>query len=289
MIKTTWGALYQKAINDLQRHSITDYKIDAFLLMEHFFGVKRSDFLLDCHIEKEISQTSMQLFEDAIKKRCEYVPLQHITKEQAFYRHTFFVNEHVLIPRQDTENLVEEALKEIDKKKSCPVQVLDLCTGSGCIAISLKKEREQIQVVATDISKEALKVAKKNACQLEADITLLEGDLFEPLNDEIFDIIVTNPPYISRAEEADLMAEVKWHEPQIALFAEENGLAFYRRILTKAKDYLAENGVILMEIGQSQASDVLHMCNENDFYEIEIINDYAGHNRIIKANKNKKE
>ena len=194
----------------------------------------------------------------------------------------FYVNEHVLIPRPDTELLVEEAMLCI----SDGMRVLDLCTGSGCILLSLMHYKNGIEGVASDISAEALAVAGQNAERLglAGQIRFLESDLFEGLEGMgAFDAILSNPPYIPSADIATLMPEVREHEPGIALDGHEDGLYFYRRIIKDALPYLKLSGVLLLEIGYDQAEAVTGLLRETGYTRIEVKQDYGGHDRVVKA------
>lgn len=193
----------------------------------------------------------------------------------------FYVDEAVLIPEQDTETMVEEVLKVSRDKK-----VLDLCTGSGCIAISLVELGEVKEVVASDISKEALEVAKMNMCLLSAEnkekMRLIEGDLFQNINEK-FDIIVSNPPYIESKVIDGLQPEVSVYEPRLALDGSEDGLLFYRRIAEEAKDYFEENGMLFLEIGSGQAEAVKKILQEEKFHNIRVLKDLAHLDRVVVA------
>ena len=208
----------------------------------------------------------------------QHEPCQYIIGQTEFYGLSFLVNEHVLIPRQDTELLVEEALKTTAEDS----RVLDLCTGSGAVAVAIKHSRPDAAVTALDISKDALETAKKNAEQNGCEIEFLLSDLFEELGAERkFDVIVSNPPYISETEYETLMPEVKDHEPSLALLAGEEGLDIYRRLTAEAPRYLTKGGALLVEIGCSQAEAVSGLFKENGFKEIKVIKDLAGLDRVV--------
>lgn len=215
-----------------------------------------------------------------ILKRGERIPLQHLTGVTEFMGLSFHVNEHVLSPRQDTECLVEEVLKVSEGKS-----VLDMCTGSGCIAISITKLGSPAAVTAVDISKEALQVARQNAEENEADIHFVESNLFEVFekSEQKFDVIVSNPPYIESEVIETLMPEVRDHEPRIALDGEADGLFFYRKIIQNAGTYLSGGGRIFFEIGYNQKEAVEKLLCEQGFTEIECKKDLAGHDRVVSA------
>lgn len=190
----------------------------------------------------------------------------------------FKVNEHTLIPRQDTEILVEEAMRHL-----CDgMQILDLCTGSGCILLSLLKYSNECEGTGTDISEEALKMARENAQRLQLEAAFLEGDLFTPINKGmLFDMIVSNPPYIRTAEIDTLMPEVRGHEPVSALDGGEDGLYFYKRIVSEAPAYMRRGACLLFEIGCEQKEAVAALMQEAGFTQIEVFRDYAGLDRVV--------
>ena len=266
----------------LASENIADSKNDAWLLFEHIFQIPRHRYFLlsfdDCEDEKLI-----EAYFEAIEVRANHIPLQHITKTQDFMGMTFKVNEHVLIPRQDTEVLVEKALSVMKAGD----KVLDMCTGSGCIAISIAKLKK-VDLTAVDISREALNIARENATNLEAsNVTFIESNLFEKIKEDStsnickkYDIIVSNPPYIKSLDIEELMVEVKEHEPRLALDGDEDGLKFYRAITKEAKDFLKTGGYLLYEIGCDQGDDLRMIMAENGFTDIEIIKDLAGLDRV---------
>ena len=215
-------------------------------------------------------------YELVLRKRAEHVPLQYITGEQEFMGLPFRVNPSVLIPRQDTETLVEEALKVVKSG----MKVLDLCTGSGCILISILSKVSNVEGHGVDISKQALIVAKENAKLNDVAVTFEKSDLFEAV-DDTFDVIVSNPPYIPTEDIVTLMPEVAHFEPMQALDGKEDGLYFYRKIIKECKQYLNTNGVILFEIGHNQANDVTQMLQEAGFQEIRVVKDLAGNDRVV--------
>ena len=212
----------------------------------------------------------------------EYVPIQYITNKQEFMQLNFFVNENVLIPRSDTEILVEEIIENYKNKE---VKILDLCTGSGCIAISLKKYIENSKVYAIDISEEALNIAKQNAMNNETDITFIKSDMFSNIKEEKFDIIVSNPPYIKTEVIKKLDKEVK-KEPLIALDGGNDGLYFYKKIIEEGYKFLNEEGKIFFEIGYDQKEDIINLINNNNKYElIKTKKDLENNDRIIVIGK----
>ena len=215
-----------------------------------------------------------------IQKRKERVPLQQITGEQYFCGYPFFVNENVLTPRADTEILVEEALKKLKSGDS----ILDMCTGSGCILLSLLLMKEGCRGIGVDLSEKALQVAEINRRKLlseKTDCVFLQSNLFDALPEETFSLVVSNPPYIKTADIEELMPEVKDHEPRMALDGEADGLFFYRKIAKEAKQYLIKGGYILFEIGFDQREQVCGILTENGYCEVEARKDYAGLDRVV--------
>ena len=222
---------------------------------------------------------------EKIRKRAQHIPLQHLTHQGYFMGYEFFVNENVLVPRQDTEVLVEEALSLI-KEKEVP-QILDMCTGSGCILLSLLLEREDALGTGADLSEKALSVAEKNreTYHLETRAELIKSDMFQSGyfegKKESFDIIVSNPPYIPTEEIEKLQAEVRFHDPFMALDGKEDGLYFYRIIAKNAGEYLKPGGFLACEIGCDQGEDVKKMFESCGFSDVKVIKDLAGLDRVV--------
>lgn len=281
----------QRAVQYLQSCGIEDAQTDAWLLMEFVTGIRRAMFLAERM--RPMKDADRERYEALLQKRGTHIPLQHLTGEQEFMGLPFLVNEHVLIPRQDTEVLVEEALKRVRKG----MQILDLCTGSGCIAVSLAKlgaqnagsmwadrsddaEKQHVSVDGADISEEALKVAKSNGERLEAQVRWIHSDLFEKVEGP-YDMIVSNPPYIRTSVIAELSEEVRLHEPFGALDGKEDGLYFYRKIIEESSEYLKEEGWLLFEIGFDQGEEVKALMEENGYSEVQVIQDLAGLDRVV--------
>lgn len=253
---------------------IENSEYDSFALLEYEFNISRSEYFMD---QERLAYETDYL--SKIYKRAKHYPLQYIIGEQWFMGLPFKVDERVLIPRQDTEVLVERAIKYIGNK---PLDVLDMCTGSGCIAISIDKFCEKAKVSAADISKDALDLARTNAKLNDAKVEFYESNIFDNISDT-YDIIISNPPYIESRVIDTLMPEVKDYEPILALDGTDDGLEFYRKISMKAKDFLNKNGCIMYEIGCNQADDVSRLLEKNGFGNIEVIKDLAGHNRVVTA------
>ena len=228
-----------------------------------------------CHAEDEADPAAEEVFREGIAKRAARVPLQHILGEAYFMGLPFRVSEDVLIPRFDTEVLVEEALPLCEG-----ADVLDVGTGSGCIAVSLSKLGRCRSVTACDISGNALAVARENAARNQAEVQFLKSDLFSGISGS-FDVIVSNPPYIPTDEIEGLAPEVALFDPRLALDGGSDGLLFYRRLAEEAKAHLRTHGFLVLEIGFDQASAVSELLRENGFTEIRVRKDYAGLDRVV--------
>lgn len=272
---STYKELLQAAKRLLLEQEIPDAELDAWYLMTYVFDISRIDFLL--RGEEEASEEEAARYRAHVIERGAHIPLQHLTGTQDFMGLEFNVNKNVLIPRQDTEVLVEEIL-QVCKGKS----VLDVCTGSGCIIISLAKLGELESAYGVDISEQALLIAKQNAAKLEAAVEFELSDLFQQVN-QSFDIIVSNPPYIRTSVIEELMPEVKDHEPHLALDGSEDGLKFYRSIAVGAKEHLNKNGYLFFEIGHDQGNDVAHILQKEGYADIIIKKDLSGLDRIVCA------
>ena len=263
----------------LKSNNIDSPKLKARLLLQYILDKPRQYIIV--YDNKEIDKKQQWEYFVNIEKITKGIPLQHITHKQEFMKMDFFVNEDVLIPRQDTEILVEEVIK-IAKKKNRP-KILDLCTGSVAIAISLKKFVPNSDVYAVDISEKALEIARKNARKLEADVKFIKSNLFENLKKEKFDIIVSNPPYIKREDIMNLSEEVK-NEPQIALDGGIDGLDFYKKISEQAIEYLKLDSYLCFEIGYNQKNEVIQIIENKHIYKnVYSKKDLYGNDRIVIA------
>ena len=253
-------------------------QLDARLLLEHVCGTNLQTLLLDG--ERPVSVEEAGLYREYVSRRSGREPLAYILGERDFMGLVFEVNRDVLIPEQDTENLIEEIMKE-----TCDGdRILDLCTGSGCILLSLLHYSNGSTGVGTDLSRDALDVAQKNAerLSLQDRCEWREGDLFEAVREgEKFDLIVSNPPYIRSAVIGGLAPEVQAHEPMMALDGGEDGLMFYKRIIPEACQYLVTGGMLYLEIGYDQAQEVTALMEEAGYYEVRTIRDYGGNDRIV--------
>lgn len=258
----------------LKEAEIGEAQLDARLLLEEVCGTDHNTLL--CHGDREVSEAEEEQYRKALEQRAVHVPLQHLLGYQDFMGLRFQVNEHVLIPRQDTEILVEEAMRYLHDG----MRILDLCTGSGCILLSLLHYSNDCEGTGVDISKEALQLAALNAELLGIKADFLKSDLYEKVTGK-FDLLVSNPPYIERKVIPTLMEEVREYDPYIALDGGEDGLDFYRRIIGGAQDYLKRGGQILMEIGSGQAQAVSELLREAGFKEIDVCRDFAGLDRVV--------
>lgn len=272
----TYKQLYEYGKAELAEAGIAEAQLDARLLLEYVCGTDHNTLLV--HGEREVEEPKSTAYCDLILQRVAHTPLAYIKGTQEFMGLEFSVNKQVLIPNQDTETLVEEAMRLMHDG----MRVLDLCTGSGCIALSLLHYTNDTSAVATDISEAALTVAVQNAEQLKLmeRISFAETDLF-PVQKEKFDLIVSNPPYIPTAVIETLAPEVKDHEPRLALDGTEDGLSFYRRIIRTAPEWLFESGWLILEIGYDQGEAVSAMMRENGFRDIEVIRDLGGKDRVV--------
>lgn len=259
----------------LTSKDIENPKLDSEYIIAHVLGMSR--LKLNLHQDDDITEDDLVLIQNMISRRQKNEPLQYILGETDFYGLTFKVNEHVLIPRPETELLVEKIIKEnpvIEK-------ILEIGTGSGAIAIALAANIKNAKIKAVDISNEALQIARENAVKNKVNINFCFSDVFENVTGQ-YDLIISNPPYISNKEYQYLSREIREYEPLIALLADDNGLAFYKKILCSAKDYLTENGKIYFEIGYSLSESIKKVAEENGFRNIETVKDLNGFDRIMR-------
>lgn len=278
----TLKQLYKVGTVKLAEEGIEEFSLDAWYLLEYVTGVSKAMYFAEP--ERAVSEENADRYIDCIRRRAAHIPLQHITGEQEFMGYPFCVNEHVLIPRQDTEILVEEAIQVMRPK----MKVLDMCTGSGCIVLSiLKMCREKyymtdFQGIGADVSEEALKVARENGRRLGVPVTWIQSDLFAKIpEEEKYDVIVSNPPYIETAVIDTLQEEVRLHDPYIALDGKEDGLYFYRRIISEAGKYLKTQGKLMFEIGCDQAEAVEEFMKNAGYEQITVKKDLAGLDRVV--------
>ena len=266
--------LTEKAIEELK--CFTDYKAEAEWLVALSLNIRRSEVYKEAQVTKE----QEKIFIKALKRRRKGEPLAYIFKSSNFYGYDFYVNKNVLIPRPETEELVNFALKSINEN----MKVLDIGTGSGAIAITIAKE-SGVEVTAIDISKKALKVAKKNAKNNKVNVKFICSDIFSKLKETKFDIIISNPPYITSEAYNNLEKTVKGFEPKLALVGGNDGLKFYKEIIENAHNYLLDDGKIFFEIGFDQAEAVKNLLIQNGYKNVEIKKDLYKNDRIVYAEK----
>ncbi len=277
----------------LFKSGIANADNDAWILLEKICCVSKVDYFTK--MLEEVPKDMETAYFEAIEKRKSRYPLQYIIGEWEFMGLTFKVNENVLIPRQDTETLVETALRILDsdyRKEGTQLEVMDMCTGSGCIAISIAKACSDVNMTAVDLSEKALEIAKENAVLNHIDkIKFIRSDLYEDFaKDKVgyyekYDMIVSNPPYINSKVIDTLMPEVKNFEPRMALDGDEDGLKFYRGISSQSNKYLKKDGCLIFEIGYDQAEAVEEILFKNWYKDIQIIKDLTGKDRVVIARK----
>ena len=275
----TYRECYEKGCHILNEAGIEESTLDARLLLEAVCGTDRNDLLV--HGEQPVEPETEEKYFGWIGKRAGRIPLQQLTGEQDFMGLAFTVNENVLIHRQDTEILVEEVLKELHDR----MRILDMCTGSGCILLSLLHYSNDCEGLGVDLSAEALEVAGRNVLKVltpekAEHAHFLQSDLFEKVEGK-FEIIVSNPPYIASAEIEKLMPEVRDHEPRMALDGTEDGLHFYRRIIKEAGKHLVNSGMLFFEIGYDQGQAVSELMRTGGYREVQVVQDYAGLDRVV--------
>ena len=269
--------------NVLSKNNIEDNVIITRELLAFVLGVEKQYLVI--HLEDELNAEDYKKFKENINKLINGKPLQYITNNQEFMGLNFFVNENVLIPQPDTEIIVEETLKKCKELllKNGKIRILDLCTGSGAIAVFLSNFLgDEAEVFASDISTKALEVAKYNNGKNNTNVRFIESNLFENIQEQKFDIIVSNPPYI-RSDVINKLSKQVQNEPHLALDGGEDGLKFYKKIIEQSCNYI-ENGYLILEIGYDQKEDVENLLKENKNYsEIKTIQDLSGNDRCVIA------
>ena len=275
--------ILNESTKELEAANMPSARLDAEILLSFLLGCESLEFIKNP--DMIISENQLAGFRSLIARRLQWEPVAYITGRKNFWTFTLEVSRDVLIPRPDTEIIVEEALDVCRKTNSAEIKILDIGTGSGAIALALAKEIPHAEITATDISAAALALAKKNARALNFGnkIKFHQGDLFEPV-EGVFEVIVCNPPYIPQDEYIKLPVGVKDYEPQIALLADKDGLEFYKKLIYQAPVYLQKNGWLLLEIGAKQEKPVRGMMEESGFYDkIAMRRDYAGLPRVMRA------
>ncbi len=269
-----YAAIYRMGAERLQQAGIEEALLDARLLLEAVCSTDQNTLL--AHGDRLVTEQEKECYVNYIEQRSRHIPLQYITGSQEFMGLNFRVSPDVLIPRQDTETLVEEVMRYLHDG----MHILDLCTGSGCILLSLLRYSNDCVGVGTDLSEKALAVAVENASLLGMEAEFICSDLFEKVKGK-YEIIVSNPPYIRSGEIPDLMEEVRDHDPMMALDGGEDGLSFYRKIIVSARDYLYPGGMLFFEIGCDQAQEVSGYMSKAGYRDITICKDLAGLDRVV--------
>lgn len=281
----SYKEVYDWGTEELRQARIADAELDARLLLEYVCGTDRNTLL--AHGEREVTAQEKKSYVNLISERRKHIPLQYLTGVQDFMGLEFSVDTNVLIPRQDTEILVEEVMRHLHDG----MRILDMCTGSGCILLSLLYYSNDCTGLGVDISENALQTARRNAEKISAKkaeeekkelhADFMQSDLFEKMNPELFDIIVSNPPYIRQDVIETLMPEVRDYEPLLALDGREDGLYFYRAILQQTGNYLTRGGMLFFEIGYDQGQAVKELMKAAGYAEVEVIQDFAGLDRVV--------
>ena len=275
----TIETLVRWATDDFRARGIDAPRLDAEVLLAFALGTTRIQLILDA--KKPLAEGELARFRELVKRRRKREPVAYLRGEREFYGRNFRVDARVLVPRPDTETLVEVALRRTAHLSLC-MRALDLCTGSGCVAITLGRERPTGNLFATDVSAEALAVARENALRLGAyNVAFREGDLFTNVPGLTFDLITANPPYVPRGDIDALMPDVRDFEPRVALDGGDDGLAIIRRIVDEAPFFLREGGVLAIEIGAGEADDVRTLFVERGFIRVAATHDYGRIERVI--------
>lgn len=269
--------LNKKIISILNEAEIKEAELEAFYIIEYVLHLSRSMFFLKK--KDKVSEQDINNCLTIAEKRSQHVPLQYILGTQEFMGLNFKVTPDVLIPRQDTEGLVEEVLKYVKPG----MEVLDMCTGSGCIAVSIAKYAENVQVSAADISVKALEIARENAAANDVQVNFIESDMFQQITQK-YDMIISNPPYIKSQVVTTLMPEVRDYEPHLALDGKEDGLYFYRKLAKEAGKFLTPGGMLCLEIGYDQGVDVAQLLQEQGFQQVRVEQDLCGLDRNVYGN-----
>ena len=280
MKKMKYKDCFENGMMKLERAGIAEAKLDARLLLEYVCGTDHSTLI--AHPDRKLSDQEEKNYEDLLNRRANREPVAYIMGAWEFMGLSFKVNSDVLIPEQDSEFLVEEALRYCQDG----MKILDLCTGSGCIGLSILKFTNDTKVVCTDISEGALTVAKENAddLQLTDRAVFIKTDIFPDKMEGKVDLIVSNPPYICSDIIDTLEPEVKDYEPRLALDGDSDGLKFYKRIIHEAKDYLLSSGYLILEIGYDQAKAVTELFEkEGCYHDIQVVKDFSGNDRVVSA------
>ena len=287
----TFHELLTQGIQLLMNAGIEEARLDAWLLLEYTADISRAWYY--AHPESEVNEEIVSEYLSLCQKRAEHIPLQHLTHQACFMGYDFYVDERVLVPRQDTEVLAEEALHQLRNMRN--PRILDMCTGSGCLLLSLLMELPDATGTGVDISAAALAVAERNRKNLELEKRAVlvqsdtfSGDYFQKNSGNIsleYDMLISNPPYIPTEDIGKLMEEVRFHDPVLALDGREDGLYFYRRITEQADKYLKPGGWLMYEIGCEQGADVSAIMQREGFAEVAVKKDLTGLDRVVIGKK----
>ena len=279
----TYRELYEEGRRILEQAGLPDAALDARFLLEEVCGTNLQTLLV--FPEKKVTEEEVNQYRAFIQRRKDREPTAMILGEWDFMGLTFRLNKSTLIPEQDTEVLVETALEELKRRGlgEAPLRILDLCTGSGCILLSLLHELRNAGGLGTDLSEEALEAARENAVRLglQERAAFRQGDLWEPVGDERFDLIVSNPPYVLTEVIPTLEPEVRCGEPYAALDGGEDGLVFYRRIMREAAGHLKSSGIIIVESGFDEAPQIAALMQDQKLRGIRTVKDYGGLDRVV--------
>ena len=285
----TYKELLEEGYQILNSAGIEEARLDAWLLLEFAADIKRAWYY--AHMDETAETAVAEQYRQLCEKRAQHIPLQHLTGQAYFMGYEFYVDDRVLVPRQDTETLVEAAISHL-RELPAP-KILDMCTGSGCILLSLLMELPQASGTGADVSADALEVAKENTRRLglEKRAELIQSDLFSADYFEKnsrkkcmeYDMLISNPPYIRTADIDGLMDEVRLHDPRLALDGKADGLYFYEKITEQAGKYLKPGGWLIYEIGCDQGKDVAEIMKKKGFIQIEVKKDLAGLDRIVEG------
>ena len=291
----TFHELLTQGTQLLMNAGIEEARLDAWLLLEYTADISRAWYY--AHPESEVNEEIVSEYLSLCQKRAEHIPLQHLTHQACFMGYDFYVDERVLVPRQDTEVLAEEALQQLRNIRN--PRILDMCTGSGCLLLSLLMELPDATGIGVDISEAALAVAERNRKNLELERRAVlvqsdtfSGDYFQKNSGNIsleYDMLISNPPYIPTEDIGKLMEEVRFHDPLLALDGREDGLYFYRRITEQAGKYLKPGGWLMYEIGCEQGADVSAIMQGEGFTEVAVKKDLAGLDRVVIGKKQMQE
>ena len=291
----TFHELLTQGIQLLMNAGIEEARLDAWLLLEYTADISRAWYY--AHPESEVNEEIVSEYLSLCQKRAEHIPLQHLTHQACFMGYDFYVDERVLVPRQDTEVLAEEALHQLRNIRN--PRILDMCTGSGCLLLSLLMELPDATGTGVDISEAALAVAERNRKNLELEKRAVlvqsdtfSGDYFQKNSGNIsleYDMLISNPPYIPTEDIGKLMEEVRFHDPVLALDGREDGLYFYRRITEQAGKYLKPGGWLMYEIGCEQGTDVSAIMQGEGFTDVTVKKDLAGLDRVVIGKKQMQE